>query len=83
MAVVASTKKHGIRSEGFTDECNLSNVGPGAAVGTTSHTHDDGVVTEPVLLTYLLDLVNEDWKVLDTSRKMALNEELLKSTYTF
>ena len=64
LAVVSSAKEQHVRARGLADEGDLSEVWSGAPVRTTSHTHDDGVVAEAILLAELLDLVDEDREVL-------------------
>lgn len=41
-----------------------SNVGSSTSIGATSHTHNDGVVAQTVLLTNLFHFINQHWQVL-------------------
>lgn len=47
-----------------TGRIRTSNIRARTSVRTTSHAHNDGVVTEPVLLADFLDFVDEDGEVL-------------------
>lgn len=35
-----------------------------AAVGTSRHSHDDGIVPQTILFANLLDFVNQQWQIL-------------------
>jgi len=41
LPVVATTEKHQVGPRSLAHECDLCNIWPSAAVGTSSHAHDD------------------------------------------
>ncbi|KAI6767994.1 hypothetical protein HG530_006003 [Fusarium avenaceum] len=63
LSVVTTTQVHVVSTVRLTDESNLCQPGTSTTVGATSHTHDNGVLAEAVLLKARLELGNEHRQV--------------------
>lgn len=64
LAVISAAQEHEVCSRCLAHERNLGEVGARTPVRATGHPHDDRIVAQPILFTYLLDLVDEDRQVL-------------------